>query len=142
MADNEQKAKSRNAVLDALNEAFDVIRANKPLALGIHKEILARRPEIDPAGLRLAMRIHTQSTRYLKELLTAAVRFDLDGQPSGEVTDEHRKAADDTLKERFRKVAERKKAERKAQADAERERQAQERRQEKLNQLAARFNNR
>ena len=142
MAEQQTKAKSRNPILDSLNEAFEVFRANKPLALGIHKEVLARRPEIEPAGLRLAMRIHTQSTRYLKELLTATVRFDLDGQPSGEVTDEHRKVADEALKERFRKVAERKKAERKAEADAERERKATEMRQEKLNQLAARFNSR
>jgi ProP effector len=142
MADQQTKAKSRNAVLDSLNEAFEVFRAHKPLALGIHKEIAARRPEIPASDLRLAMRIHTQSTRYLKELLTATVRFDLDGQPSGEVTEEHHKAADEALKERFKKVAERKKAERKAQADAERERKAAEQRQDKLNQLAARFNNR
>jgi ProP effector len=142
MAEQHPKAKSRNAVLDSLNEAFEVFRANKPLALGIHKEIAIRQPEVAAPDLRLAMRIHTQSTRYLKELLTATVRFDLDGQPSGEVTEEHRKAADEALKERFKKVAERKKAEKKAQADAERERQAAEQRQEKLNQLAARFNNR
>lgn len=141
---NEAEAKSprRNAALDILNDKFPVFRKGHPLALGIHKEILVRLPDLDPAKLRSAMRIHTASTRYLKELLTTKVRFDLDGNPAGEVTDEQREIASATLKERFKNLAERRKLDEKAQMEAQREREALQKRQEKLAQLAARFNSR
>ena len=69
---------SRNPLLDTLGANFAVFRECRPLALGIHKAIIARMPELDAAQLRLALRMHTASTRYLKALQSAGERFDLD----------------------------------------------------------------
>jgi ProP effector len=119
----------RNATLDKLAETYAVFRDCKPLALGIHKVILERQPELGKDAIRTALRIHTGSTRYLKSLATADQRFDLDGQAAGEVTEEQRKQAQVEVKERVKKSIERRKAE-----EAAKERQA------KLEKLAEKFN--
>lgn len=142
MTEQESKSRRRNTVLDLLNEKFPVIRNGQPLAVGIHKEILARMPEMDPSQLRTAMRIHTASTRYLKELQTATTRFDLDGNTIGEVTDEQRGIASNTLLERFKNLAEQRRALERKEHDAQREREELQKRQEKLKQLVVRFNSR
>ena len=54
---------SRNALLDTLGTSFAVFRECRPLALGIHKAIIARMPEIDAAQLRLALRMRRLSIR-------------------------------------------------------------------------------
>ncbi len=133
------KASPRNALLVTLGEKFEVFRDCRPLALGIHKALLERMPEIDVGQLRTAMRTHTASTRYLKTLLLGKERFNLDGEVAGEITDEQREVANTALRERFKKAADRRKAEEKLRKDAERELAAQKQRQEKLDQLAARF---
>jgi ProP effector len=103
--------RQRNPVLDRLMSSFNVFRDCQPLAIGIHKVIQKRLPDIDPKQLKTALRMHTASTRYLKELSTGNTRFDLDGSPAGEVTAEQRQDALGTLRERFRKKAEQLKAE-------------------------------
>lgn len=140
MTSTPTKSSSRNALLETISAKFAVFRECRPLALGIHKAIIERMPEVDTAQLRLAMRMHTASTRYLKALLATRERFDLDGKPSGEVTAEQREVASTTLRERFKKAADRRMAEEQAQKAAQREQEAQRKRQEKLAQLAARFN--
>lgn len=140
MTSTPAKPPSRNALLETISANFAVFRECRPLALGIHKVIIERMPEIDTAQLRLAMRLHTASTRYLKALLATGERFDLDGNPAGEVTAEQREVASTTLRERFKKSAERRKAEEHALKAARQEQEAQQKRQEKLAQLAARFN--
>ncbi len=129
MNKREQKpVRPRNVVLDTLTEAFLPFRDCQPLAIGVHKAILDRLPEIDPAHLRTALRIHTASTRYLKALSQAETRFDLDGTATGEVAAEQRQRALDTLRERFKKRADQDKAEQLAKQ-----------RQEKLNALVEKF---
>ncbi len=127
-----------NPVLDQLSAAFPVFANAQPLAIGVHKAIKERLPEIDAAKLRLALRLHTASTRYLKALANSDTRFDLDGNPAGDITAEQKQQALDGLKERFRKVAERKRAEQ--QQKDELEKQAKQ--QAKLQQLAEKFNTR
>ena len=132
------KRSSRNALLDTLCATFPVFQECRPLSLGIHKTICERMPDVKPADLRLAMRVHTASTRYLKALAAGTARYDLDGQPAGEVTEEQRTVASEGLKSRFAKAAER----RKADEQARKAQEADAARQEKLNQLAARFSKR
>ncbi|MDX9994452.1 MAG: ProQ/FinO family protein [Rhodocyclaceae bacterium] len=115
-------------VLATLASSFAVFRAGQPLAIGIHKAIRERLPDIGEAALRASLKAYTASTKYLKAIANSQQRFDLDGQPAGEVTAEQRQQAQDTLKERFRKAAERKQAE-----------QAAKERQEKLQKLAEKF---
>lgn len=128
-------APSARALLKQLSQQFPPFRDFLPLAIGIDKQILAQVPGIDRKLMRAALGIHTGSQRYLRAMEKATVRYNLDGSTGAEVTDVHRKHAKDTLSERFRKEAERKKAEREAQAAEE----AAQRRQEKLEQLTAKF---
>lgn len=120
------------ALLKELQSRFDVFRNFSPLAIGIDKQVFAQMPEVSKKSLRLAMRSHTISTRYLKEMEKANTRFNLDGTPAGEVTDENRKHAAESLRERFKKQAEQRKA-------AEAEAKAAEQRAKKLSQLAEKF---
>ena len=119
-------------LLKDLQTRFDVFRNFSPLATGIDKQVFAQLPEVSKKSLRLAMRSHTISTRYLKEMEKGAVRLNLDGTPAGEVTDENRQHAAELLRERFKKQAEQRKV-------AAEEAKAEQRRVEKLNQLAEKF---
>lgn len=123
----------QHAVLISLRSTFPVFQECRPLAIGIHKTVLERIPGINPQQLRLAMRMHTASARYLKALTNGEIRFDLDGNAAGAVTPEQKEQALDTLRERFRKGAEQHKARVLAQ-------QQEQLRQEKLIRLAEKFN--
>lgn len=125
-------ANPARALLNDLSEKFAVFKDSKPLAIGINKLLLARLPEIDNKVLRTTLRHHTSSVRYLKAMEKATLRYDLDGNPAGEVTDEQRQHAADVLKERFKKQAD----QRKAAAEADR---AEAIRVEKLAQLTEKF---
>ncbi len=133
---------SVSALVGQLGQHFTVIQDGRPLALGIHKAILARLPDLDRGQLRSAMKAHTQSTRYLKGLLASEDRFNLDGQVEGVVTDEQRQIAQATLDARYQRIAERRRAERRAQEESSRQARAEQQRQAKLAQLVARFNGR
>jgi ProP effector len=119
-------------LLKQLEQQFPVFQSSSPLAIGIDKQLIARIPDIDKKVLRIAMKLHTSSTRYLKATEKAQQRFDLDGNAAGEVTEEHRARASEVLKERFKKIAQ----QRREKEQAERENS---RRQEKLQQLAEKF---
>ena len=107
--------RQRNAVLETLAASFKAFQDGLPLALGIHKVIKERLPDLEPQQLKAALKLHTGSTRYLKSLVQAETRFDLDGVAAGAVTAEQRKQAKDTLRERYEKIAQRKQAEQQAQ---------------------------
>jgi ProP effector len=126
---------SARTLLKQFQQQFPAFRDCLPLAIGIDKQILARMPDLDRKTMRTALGIHTGSLRYLRAMEKATVRFDLDGAAGAEVTDVHRAHAKETLQQRFKKEAERKKAERDAAQVAEADRL----RQEKLLQLASKF---
>lgn len=123
--------RQRNAVLAKLAASYKVFQDCQPLAVGIHKVIRERLPEIDAQQLKTALKMHTGATRYLKAIAQGQTRFDLDGAPAGAITPEQRKQAKDTLRERYEKIAERKRAEQQAQQ-----------RQENLLKLVEKFNSR
>ncbi len=120
------------ALLKDLQTRFDVFRNFSPLAIGIDKQVFAELPELSKKSLRLALRSHTISTRYLKEMEKGSVRYNLDGSTAGEVTDENRQHATEQLRERFKKQAEQRRA---TEAAAK----AEERKQQKLMQLTEKF---
>lgn len=127
-----EKTTDVRALLKDLQTRFDVFRNFSPLAIGIDKQVFEALPELSKKSIRLAMRSHTISTRYLKEMEKGTQRLNLDGTPAGEVTDENRQHASEQLRERFKKQAEQRKA-------AEAEAKAEERRVQKLQQLADKF---
>jgi ProP effector len=122
-------------LLKQFQEQFPPFRDCLPLSIGIDKQILARLPELDRKLMRTALGMHTGSPRYLRAMEKAKLRYDLDGTPGAEVTQVHRDHASLVLQQRFKKEAERKKAERDAAAAEEANRV----RLDKLNQLTAKF---
>ena len=128
-------ATSPRALLKQLQQQYPAFKDCLPLAIGIDKQLMARMPGLERKTMRTALGIHTGSLRYLRAMEKATVRYDLDGKPGEEVTDTHRLHAKDTLQQRFKKEAERKKAEREA-AKAD---EAARLRQEKLEALASKF---
>jgi ProP effector len=126
---------SARALLKQLQQQFPAFRDCLPLSIGIDKHLLARIPNLDRKTMRAALGIHTGSLRYLRAMEKATVRYDLDGAAGAEVTETHRAHAKETLQQRFKKEADRKKAEREAALAEE----ANKLRQEKLQQLASKF---
>ena len=123
---------SARAMLKQLQERFVAFRDCLPLAIGIDKQLFAALPDLSRKTVRLAMRSHTMTTRYLKEMEKGTQRLNLDGSPAGDVTDENRQHASELLKERFKKQAEHRKA-------AEQAARAESRKQEKLLALTEKF---
>ncbi len=132
-------APSAKQVLKQLQEQYKVIGEHLPLAIGIDKQVLASLPELPRKSLRGALGMHTRSVRYLKNLQTAQQRFNLDGSPASEVSDEQRTLASKELIERFKKRAEEHKAAQAAKDKAEKEARAEREREEKLQLLASKF---
>lgn len=130
---------SSNALAERLRLTFAVFRDAAPLAIGIHKAIRERLPDVDAGQLRMTMKRHTSSTRYLKALATGETRLDLDGQPAGSVTAEQREQAAEQLRERFKRNAERRREEQREEQRQREQEQRQREHQEKLLKLADRF---
>lgn len=127
------------ALLALLQASSITFRDYKPVALRIDKAVGERFPDVDRKVVRAAMRIHTTSTRYLKSMEKATHRFDLDGNESGEVSEEHRTHAAQTLKERFAESARKQREKQKLDEQRQREEEAERRKAEKLQQLVGRF---
>ncbi len=107
------------ACADKLKELFPALFAGapKPLKLKIQADIQERAPGVFTRQVLSAFfRRHTGATSYLIALTKSPHRFDLDGQPAGEISDEHRQAATEEL------------ARRRANQQARREQEDQERR--------------
>ena len=90
-------------VAQRLKQLFPALFAGaaKPLKLRIQVDIQERAPgTFGKQALSAFFRRHTGSTSYLIAVGKAASRFDLDGQPAGEITPEHRQVALDELARR------------------------------------------
>jgi len=88
---------------DALKRLFPALFAGpaKPIKLRVHADIQERAPGVFTKGsLSAFFRRYTGSTGYLVALTKAPTRLDLDGQPAGEITDEHRQMAREELARR------------------------------------------
>jgi ProP effector len=92
----------------------------KAIKLRIHADIQARAPgEFSKRALGIFFSRYTTTTPYLKALAApGAQRFDLDGQPAGEIAEEHRKAAEEEVARRQALAAERRAAYKQAAAAA------------------------
>ena len=133
-------------LLIELRQRFPAFTQCLPLAIGIDKLLLAEMPEISRKTLRVALNMHTNSSRYLKAMATATVRADLAGAPAGVISEEHRTRAAEMLKERFKKEREQRNATKLADDTRRKAEEAQQRidaeaaaRADKLQQLAAKF---
>ena len=100
----------------------------KPFKLRIQVDIQERAPgEFSKQALSAFFRRHTGTTSYLTAVSQGTQRFDLDGQPAGELTEEHRQVATDELARRRAITKARREEAIQAQRDAHREARKQER---------------
>ena len=68
--------------------------APPPIKIGIHVDLLARHPDLDPDTLRRALKRYCERRAYQVALAReGACRVDLDGQPAGEVLEDQRRFA-------------------------------------------------
>ena len=73
----------------------------KPIKLRIHVDLQQRAPgEFPRRALSAFLSRHTTSNAYLKALLQSPHRYDLDGQPAGDIDAVHREAAQQELERR------------------------------------------
>ena len=93
--------------------------APQPLKLRIQADIQLRAPGIfTKKSLSIFLHRHTTNTAYLRAVANAPQRIDLDGQPAGEIAEEHRLAAVAELERRRAMHDARRDAERNAQRAA------------------------
>lgn len=91
------------ACAQQLKERFPALFAGtpKPLKLRIQADIKERAPGVFTKAVMSAfLRRYTGTTAYLIALTKAEHRVDLDGQPAGEITEEHRTVAQQELDRR------------------------------------------
>lgn len=110
------------ACAQRLGELFPAVFAvgtPLPLKLRIQADIQQRAPGIfTKKSLSIFLHRYTTTTAYLRALVGAPERIDLDGIPAGPVSDEHRAAANTELQRRRAIVEARRVAERAAQRQA------------------------
>ena len=100
----------------------------KPLKLRIQVDIQERAPGVfSKQALSAFFRRYTHTTAYLTAVSQATERFDLDGQPAGELSEEHRNLATEELARRRAIVKARREEAFQAQREAQREARKQER---------------
>ncbi len=101
VAANEMSPAACAAKLKELFPALFVGGGVKPLKLRVQADIQERAPGVfTKSALSAFLRRHTGSTSYLMAITKARTRFDLDGQPAGDLSDEHRAAAAEELARR------------------------------------------
>ncbi len=125
-AANTAPARSHPAIPDlspaacaaALAERFPLLFATQPplpIKLRVQADIQQRAPGIfSKKTLSIFLHRYTTTTPYIRGLLAAPHRFDLDGLAAGEILEEHRSAATTELERRREIVAARRLAEREA----------------------------
>ena len=83
-----------NLILDRLIEAFPTCfsrTAPKPLKIGLSKELIAlvrvhpALSDVSRAQIRRALKVYIDAPAYQNALIKGGPRYDLDGQPVGEV---------------------------------------------------------
>ncbi|MDA9556089.1 RNA chaperone ProQ [Vibrio sp.] len=104
--ENTEKLKNSKEVIAYIAECFPkcftVEGEAKPLKVGIFQDLAERLSEdskVSKTQLRAALRQYTSSWRYLHGVKAGAIRVDLDGNPAGELEEEHVEHAKQTLDE-------------------------------------------
>lgn len=122
--ENTEKLKNSKEVIAYIAECFPkcftLEGEAKPLKIGIFQDLadrLADDPKVSKTQLRAALRQYTSSWRYLHGVKPGEVRVDLDGNPAGELDEEHVEHAKTALAESKAKVQARRKEQAKKTRD-------------------------
>ncbi|EFV1988381.1 prop effector [Salmonella enterica] len=96
-----KNVKNMRRVLAFWPELFNLDNP-KPLKVGVlddlMQDIIARNLTIGAGVLKAAIASYTRRIRYKKAIRAGGARYDLNGQPCGEVTPEQQQEAADALK--------------------------------------------
>ncbi|PQJ89163.1 MULTISPECIES: RNA chaperone ProQ [Aliivibrio] len=115
MENSEKLANSKEVIAyiaERFPKCFILEGEAKPLKIGIFQDLserLSDDPKVSKTQLRAGLRQYTSSWRYLHGVKPGASRVDLDGNPCGELEEEHIEHAKATLEESKAKVAARRK---------------------------------
>ena len=114
--ENTEKLKNSKEIIayvaECFPKCFTLEGEAKPLKIGIFQDLadrLSDDPKVSKTQLRAALRQYTSSWRYLHGAKPGAVRVDLDGNPCGELDEEHVEHAKAALAGSKAKVQARKK---------------------------------
>jgi ProP effector len=109
--ENNEKINNSKELIAYLSELFPTCfiatGEARPLKIGIFQDLAARLADdtrVSKTVLRSALRQYTSSWRYLHGLRPGMIRVDLDGNPAGELTEEHVEHAKGALKESKDKI--------------------------------------
>lgn len=104
--ENQPKLNSSKEVIAFLAErfpqCFSAEGEARPLKIGIFQDLVARvegEMQLSKTQLRSALRLYTSSWRYLYGVKPGAIRVDLDGNPCGELEEQHVEHARKQLEE-------------------------------------------
>lgn len=94
--ENQPKLNSSKEVIAFLAERFPLCFSAegeaRPLKIGLFQDLVARvegELSLSKTQLRSALRLYTSSWRYLHGIKPGAIRVDLDGNPCGELDEQH-----------------------------------------------------
>ncbi len=94
--ENQPKLNSSKEVIAFLAERFPLCFSAegeaRPLKIGIFQDLVSRvegELSLSKTQLRSALRLYTSSWRYLHGIKAGAIRVDLDGNPCGELDEQH-----------------------------------------------------
>ncbi|MFY2508649.1 RNA chaperone ProQ [Vibrio pectenicida] len=114
--ENTEKLKNSKEVIAYIAECFPkcftLEGEAKPLKIGIFQDLAGRLTDdqkVSKTQIRAALRQYTSSWRYLHGVKAGAIRVDLDGNPAGELEEEHVEHAKTALAESKAKVQARRK---------------------------------
>ena len=114
--ENTEKLKNSKEVIAYIAECFPkcftLEGEAKPLKIGIFQDLAERLTDdqkVSKTQIRAALRQYTSSWRYLHGVKAGAIRVDLDGNPAGELEEEHVEHAKTALSESKAKVQARRK---------------------------------
>jgi len=110
--ENQPKLNSSKEVIAFLAErfprCFSAEGEARPLKVGIFQDLVTRvegEMNLSKTQLRSALRLYTSSWRYLYGIKAGATRVDLDGNPCGELEEQHVEHARQQLEEAKARVA-------------------------------------
>lgn len=92
----------------ALLERHAVLKENKPLAIGICKQLAECEKDFSKKLLRTILHFHTRNVSYLKNVAKGGKRFNLDGTESSDIEQQAIDYSNDFLKTLYEKQAARK----------------------------------
>jgi ProP effector len=124
--ENTEKLKNSKEVIAYIAECFPkcftLEGEAKPLKIGIFQDLadrLSDDPKVSKTQLRAALRQYTSSWRYLHGVKPGVERVDLDGNPCGELEQEHIEHAKNALAESKSRVMARRKEKNKEKKNQE-----------------------